>query len=224
MTFSIAARCAQTGMFGLALTSSSPAVAARCAYARAGVGAAASQNITDPSLGPRALDLMAAGASATEALAAITKNTAHIEFRQLTAIDATGRSAHFSGSRTLGTYAVSQVENAVAAGNILANSQVPDAMTAAFTKAAGHLGDRLLAAMLAGLAAGGEVGPIHSAGMVLVDKVAWPVTDLRVDWHETDPLGKLARLWALWQPQADDYLTRAVDPASSPRYRVAGDL
>jgi uncharacterized Ntn-hydrolase superfamily protein len=53
--------------------------------------------------------------------------------------------------------------------------------------------------------------------------VAWPVTDLRVDWHETDPLGKLARLWALWQPQADDYLTRAVDPAKSPRYGVTGD-
>jgi uncharacterized Ntn-hydrolase superfamily protein len=59
--------------------------------------------------------------------------------------------------------------------------------------------------------------------MVVVDKVAWPVTDLRVDWHETDPLGELARLWALWQPQAEDYLTRAIDPASSPRYGVAGD-
>ena len=67
MTFSIAARCARTGMLGLAVSSSSPAVAARCAYARAQVGAVASQNITDPTLGPRLLDLMALGATAPEA-------------------------------------------------------------------------------------------------------------------------------------------------------------
>ena len=68
MTFSIAARCAETGMFGLAVSSSSPAVAARCAFARAGVGAVASQNITDPALGERCLDLMAAGSSARLAI------------------------------------------------------------------------------------------------------------------------------------------------------------
>ncbi|HSF95655.1 MAG TPA: DUF1028 domain-containing protein, partial [Thermohalobaculum sp.] len=68
MTFSIAARCSETGMFGIAVSSSSPAVAARCAHARAGVGAVASQNITDPALGTRALDLMALGARAPEAI------------------------------------------------------------------------------------------------------------------------------------------------------------
>ena len=60
MTFSLVARCEDTGMFGVAVSSSSPAVAARCAYARAGVGGVASQNITDPTLGPRALDMMLA--------------------------------------------------------------------------------------------------------------------------------------------------------------------
>ena len=71
MTFSIVARCAKTGQFGMAVASSSPAVAARCAYARAGVGAAASQNVTDPRLGPAALDRLAAGLDAEAALDAV---------------------------------------------------------------------------------------------------------------------------------------------------------
>ena len=71
MTFSIAARCVDTGMFGIAVSSSSPAVAARCAHARAGIGAFGTQNITDPRLGPAGLDLMAKGASAEQAIAAL---------------------------------------------------------------------------------------------------------------------------------------------------------
>jgi uncharacterized protein DUF1028 len=78
MTFSIAARCARTGMLGLAVSSSSPAVAARCAYARAQVGAVGSQNITDPTLGPRLLDLMALGATAPEAVRIVAGSAAHI--------------------------------------------------------------------------------------------------------------------------------------------------
>jgi uncharacterized Ntn-hydrolase superfamily protein len=88
MTFSIAARCPETGQFGIAVSSSSPAVAARCAHARAGVGAVASQNVTDPSLGARGLDLMALGASAPEAVAILKATGAHNDYRQLTAIDA----------------------------------------------------------------------------------------------------------------------------------------
>ena len=70
-------------MFGVAVSSSSPAVAARCAYAQAGVGAVASQNVTDPTLGPRALELMARGASATEAVAILKRTGAFIEYRQI---------------------------------------------------------------------------------------------------------------------------------------------
>src|SRR5258705_7384850 len=86
MTFSIAARCARTGMLGIAVSSSSPAAAARCAYARAQVGAAASQNITDPTLGTRLLDLMALGASASEAVRIVARSAANIAFRQLVAV------------------------------------------------------------------------------------------------------------------------------------------
>lgn len=223
MTFSIAARCAQSGMFGLAVSSSSPAVAARCAYARAGVGAVTTQNITDPTLGPKGLDLMACGSSAPEAIAAITREAPHIAYRQLTAIDANGLTASYSGSNTLGTYATAEGKDCVVGGNLLANDQVPGAMAGAFEGASGHLGDRLLVAMQAGLAAGGEAGPVHSAGMLMVDRVAWPVTDLRVDWRDEDPIGELLRLWTLWKPQADVYVTRALDPSTAPSYGVAGD-
>ncbi|GAB4360795.1 MAG: DUF1028 domain-containing protein [Kiloniellaceae bacterium] len=223
MTFSIAARCAATGMFGLAVSSSSPAVAARCAFARAGVGAVASQNITDPALGPWILDLMAGGASAEEAIRQVTAAAPHIDFRQLTAIDLAGRTAAFEGAKTLGVHAVAEGRDGVAAGNLLANPDVPEAMVAIFQGAGGHLGDRLLTALQAGLAAGGEAGPVHSAGLLMVREVAWPVADLRVDWHETDPIGALAELWALYKPQLDDYVTRALDPTRAPGYGVPGD-
>lgn len=223
MTFSIAARCAKTGRFGLAISSSSPAVAARCAHLRAGVGAVASQNVTDPRLGPAALDLMAKGASAAVALEALVASRADIGFRQLTAIDAQGRTAVFSGAATLGTHATAEGRDCVAAGNLLAGRTVPAAMTAAFEASQGDLGDRLILALAAGLAAGGEAGPVHSAGLTIVDAVDWPVTDLRVDWDDDDPIGRLAALWDLWKPQAAAYVQRALSPDAAPSYGVPGD-
>jgi len=224
MTFSIAARCADSGMFGLAVSSSSPAVAARCAYARAGVGAVASQNITDPTLGDRGLDLMAAGASATDAVNEITSTTPNIEYRQLTAIDANGHTHSYSGTKTLGIFAVAQADNVVCAGNMLANTEVPSAMVTAFESASGHLGARLLQAMHGGLDAGGEAGPVHSAGLLLVHEVSWPVASLRVDWSEQAiPIAELDRIWQVYAPQLDDYVQRAIDPSLAPGYGVPGD-
>ena len=223
MTFSISARCAETGMFGIAVSSSSPCVAARCAHARAGVGVVATQNITDPRLGPRGLDLMAGGLSAAQALEQLTADAPHLQYRQLAFVDAGGGTASFSGERTLGTHRVAEAQDVVAAGNLLANPQVPERMVAALREAAGApLGDRLLRGMRAALDAGGEEGPVHSAGMLLVREVAWPVADLRVDWSD-DPIGDLERLWARWQPEMDAYVSRAIDPAAAPAYGVPGD-
>ncbi|MGH3224356.1 MAG: DUF1028 domain-containing protein, partial [Streptosporangiaceae bacterium] len=102
---------------------------------------------------------------------------------------------------------------AAAAGNLLADSGVPAAMLAAFAARPGDgLGDRLIAALQAGLAAGGEVSPVRSAGLLIAESAPWPVTDLRVDWHD-DPVGQLAGLWQLWRPQADAYVVRALRPA-----------
>ncbi len=210
-------------MFGLAVSSSSPAVGARCGYARAGVGAVASQNITDPTLGPWLLDLMAGGASAEEAIQQVVAAAPHIQFRQFTAVDARGGTAAFEGSETLGVHGVAEGTGCVAAGNLLADDGVPLAMIAIFQGAGGHLGDRLITAMQAGLAAGGEAGPLHSAALLLVREVPWPAADLRVDWHDSDPLAALAGLWQLYKPQMDDYVTRALDPAAAPGYGVPGD-
>src|SRR5947208_14260740 len=105
MTFSLVGRCRETGMFGAAVASSSPAVAARCSYARAGVGAVASQNVTDPALGPRALDLMKKGASAEDAIAALRKSGKFMEYRQVLVVDTRGRTAIHSGPNSLGIWA-----------------------------------------------------------------------------------------------------------------------
>jgi len=223
MTFSLVGRCARTAMLGIVVTSSSPAVAARCAWARAGVGAVCTQNITDPSLAPRVLDLIELGRSAAGALDEVVARAPHIEYRQLAVIDAQGTTASYSGARTLGRHGRSSGRNCLAAGNLLAGKKVTAAMVQAFEqRPQDHLADRLLRALRAGAAAGGEEGPLRSCGLLVVDQMAWPVTDLRVDWHH-DPVTELARLWAVWRPREAEYVQRALDPASAPGYGVPGD-
>lgn len=224
MTFSIAGRCARTGMLGVAITTSSICVAARCPWARAGVGAVVTQNVTDPALGPAVLDLLADGMSAAEALARITRDRPHIEHRQLAVVDSHGATAHFTGTETLGTHGAAEGPACVAVGNLLAAAAVPQAMAAAFTKNPGRpLADRLLAALAAGQDAGGEVGPVRSAGLLVVDEAVWPVIDLRIDWNEDDPIAALSALWRAYEPQMVDYVTRARDPEAAPSYGVPGD-
>jgi len=223
MTFSLVGRCHRTGMLGLVVTSSSAAVAARCAWARGGVGAVATQNVTDPSLAPQVLDLLEHRRSAADALNEVIARAPFAEYRQLAVIDAAGRTASYSGARTLGRHRSNSGKECLAAGNLLADGKVTSAMVHAFEqRPQDHLADRLLDALRAGAAAGGEEGPVHSCGLLVADKVSWPVTDLRVDWHD-DPIGELGRLWALWQPQRHDYITRGLHPASAPAYGVPGD-
>ena len=223
MTFSLVARCSDTGMFGVAISSSSPAVAARCAYARAGVGAVASQNVTDPRLGPKTLDKMEQGAPADVAVREVLVQSAHVAYRQLLAIDTSGKTAIHSGQNVLGHWNEAQGTDVASGGNLLAHDGVPAAIVAAFEASQGHLGDRLLDALRAGLLAGGEAGPVHSAGMLLVDKVGWPVADLRCDWTDDCPIDAVATAWDIYKPQLEDYVRRALDPAAAPSYGVPGD-
>lgn len=220
MTFSIAAH--QDGRFGIATSSSSPAVAARVIHLRDGVGAAASQNITDPRLGTALLDGIAAGQRPDEALAAVAANHPDTAYRQLVVVDASGAAATHSGRLTLGVHGGATGPHCAAAGNMLAGPEVPEAMCAAFASAAGELEERLLAALTAGRSAGGEAGPVRSAGLSTVSGIGWRDTDLRVDWHE-DPIGELGGLLGIWLPQRDDYVRRGLDPAASPGYGVPGD-
>ena len=223
MTFSVVARCAETGQLGIAISSSSIAVGARCPWLRPGVGAVASQNITLPSLGPQVLDVLEQGMAASEALGAVLAGQEHREYRQVTVIDSQGRTAHYSGAQTLGIHDAVSGEQCVAAGNMLANRAVISAMVRAFEHASGHLAERLLAAMHAGQAEGGEAGPVHSAALVVVDDLPWPIVNLRLDWADTDPIGGLDQLWQAYRPQLQDYLDRALNPHLAPGYAVPGD-
>ncbi|MGE0847803.1 MAG: DUF1028 domain-containing protein [Flavobacteriaceae bacterium] len=224
MTFSLVARCEKTGMFGVAISSSSPAVAARCSYARAGVGAVASQNVTDPTLGPLALDLMEEGLPAAEAMARVVAEGRHIEYRQVLCVDREGRTAIHSGPNSLGIWTDARGPGAASGGNLLANDGVPQAIVDAFLGSSGHIGDRLIAALRGGLAAGGEAGPVHSAGIKIVDRVSWPVADLRCDWTNDCPIENVAAAWEVYKPQLDAYVQRALDPRQAPSYGVPGDL
>lgn len=222
MTFSLVARCARSGQFGVVISSSSPAVAARCAHVRASAGAVASQNVTDPALGPLILDALAGGRDAAGALAAVTRGRAHIAYRQLLVVDRAGGVAVHSGAEVLGLWGEARGVDCAAGGNLLAHGDVPQAMVAAFETARGHLGDRLMTALAAGLAAGGEAGPVHSAGLKIADRLDWPLVDLRIDWSEA-PVAQLRAAWDVYRPQMAAYVQRAEDPTRAPSYGVPGD-
>ncbi|VXC93076.1 conserved hypothetical protein [Burkholderia sp. 8Y] len=224
MTFSIVGRCARTGQLGIAISSSSIAVGARCPWLRAGVGAVATQNVTLPALGPQILELLAGKRlTPSQALQQALDANEWREYRQVTVIDAQGRTAFFSGNEALGTHHAVAGDQCVAAGNMLAGAHVIEAMPPAFAQADGLLADRLLAAMQAALAAGGEAGPVHSAALKIVSDLSWPLVDLRVDWADDDPIGKLRDLWTAYAPQMNDYVTRALNPTAAPSYGVPGN-
>lgn len=223
MTFSLAAVDTATGRFGMVLSSSSPAVAARCLNLRAGVGAVSSQNVTNPGLGPLGLDLLAQGLAPAEVIARLRDADEHIEYRQVTVLNAAGDSAVFEGTGTLGVHGYAQAPGAVSAGNMLAHTEVPRAMVDGYlASTATEFEQRLLDGYAAALASGGEAGPVRSAGLAVVDDRPWRLTDLRVD-DSDDPLAELQRLLTLWLPQRDDYAVRAVRPDTAPSYGVPGD-
>ena len=225
MTFSIVGRCAETGQLGIAISSSSISVGARCPWVRAGVGAVATQNVTLPALGPRILDLLEDDGKLdpSAALGRALDADGWSQYRQVTVIDGQGRTALFTGKEALGLHHAVAGEQCVAAGNMLAGVQVIEAMVRAFEKTPGLLAERLLSSMRAAIAAGGEAGPVHSAALKVMGDVIWPIVDLRVDWAEVDPVGQLDALWQAYRPQMQDYLTRALNPTAAPSYGVPGD-
>lgn len=224
MTISLAGRCARTGAVGGIIASSSPAVASRCLWASAR-GVVLSQNVTDPVLGVLGVKLLEQGYGATGALAQLATARAHSQWRQLVVLDGGGHSAVFTGANGLGVTAMAQGRDCVAAGNLLANNGVAAAMVEAFeAKAQDFIADRLLAALAAGVAAGGEAGPLHSAGVAVHEHDVWPCVDLRIDWSDASPLADLQSLWTRYQPQMNDYVNRARNPEQAPSFGVPGDL
>lgn len=223
MTFSLAGRCGRTGMVGAVISTSSPCVGARCLWVQAGAGVVLTQNVTNPALGSAGLAQMAAGATAVNTLSHLLTLEPHPDYRQVAVLDGGGGTAVYSGSQTLGIYATASGENCIAAGNLLANTHIPQAMVDQFGRQPDlHLADRLLAALEAGLAAGGEMGPVRSAALTVCDQDSWPIADLRVDWHDA-PIAQLRAIWQVYQPQMAAYILRAKDPRQAPSYGVPGD-
>ena len=224
MTFSITAFCPRSNMVGVAITTSSIAVGSRCPHVRAGVGAVASQNVTNPQIGPDVLDWVQSGDAPDTALTSVMDREPHPDFRQVAVVDTKGNTALFSGGNTLGTNGTAIGQGVVAAGNLLKSAELPQIMVDHF---AAHpdlsLPERLLSALEAGLASGGEEGPVHSAALLVAHEHPWPLVDLRVDWHQTAPITELRRLWTDYAPQMQDYTNRAVDPLAAPSYGVPGD-
>ena len=216
MTYSILGRCARTGQFGAAVTTSSIAVGSRVPHVAPGLGGVLTQHRTDPRLGPRGLELLRSGCSAEETMAALVASTPHHKWRQLAVLDAQGRSAHFHGAAVKPALNAVHVPDCVALGNILANDRIPAAMAAAFLDSADQpLAERLVRAMEAGEAAGGEGKPVISAALVVMEKEIFPLVDLRVDLAP-DAITALRTLWDAYAPSVREFVTRAVDPDAAP--------
>jgi uncharacterized Ntn-hydrolase superfamily protein len=217
MTYSIAARCPRTGAFGIAVTSSSIAVASRCAWVSP-LGLIMTQNVTDPALGPAGLALLRQGLGAGAVMASLKAGTPRPEWRQIGVIDRYGQAALHSGAEALPIAAEARGADCAALGNLLANPGVPAKMVEAFAASEVEpLPERLLRGLEAGKAAGGEGGPEHAAGLHVAEAFDWPTVDLRVDWHDT-PIAELRRLWTLYAPQREAYMTRARNPGDAPSF------
>lgn len=223
MTFSLAGRCERTGMVGGIVCSSSIAVPSRCLWASPH-GVVLSQNVTDPRLGVLGLQLLAQGFGAQSTLQQLRHGRPYAEWRQLAVLDADGSRGAATGEKGLGIIATKPGRDCVAAGNLLAHDGIPAAMVEAFEAShASTLAERLIVALEAGAAAGGEAGPVHSAGFCVYGREVWPLAELRVDWSD-QPIVDLRALWQRYEPQMNDYAIRAKRPEQAPSYGVPGDL
>ncbi|GIT46435.1 MAG: hypothetical protein Ct9H300mP12_10200 [Acidimicrobiales bacterium] len=180
----------------------------------------ATQNVTDPTLADRVFERLEAGETATEAVAAVMDGRVNADYRQLAVVDMAGRTGHFTGSHILGTNRVVEGDHCIAAGNLLSTLEVPAAMVAGFeADPEAHLADRLLRGLEAGLAAGGEEGPVRSAALVVHHDQPFALVDLRCDWDEDDPVVVLRRLWTDYEPQMQPYLARGRESGGSAQLR-----
>ncbi len=212
MTFSIAGRCPRTGMLGAVVTTSALGVGSRCAFAEAGVGAALTQHRTDPRLGPIMLGHLRSGRAPEAIVQDLETSDAHLKWRQLALIDKDGRGAFFNGANITSIHKGRVGRDCVAVGNIIRTTQVVDAMVESYEQNEDQpLAERLMRAIEAGQAAGGELKQLKSAGLLVVHKESFAFVDLRVDLSSR-PLEELRFLWELYQPTANDYVVRAVDP------------
>jgi len=225
-TFSIVAMDTLTGEYGIAVASKVLDVGYIVPWGEIGVGAVATQAQTNAMFGPDGLDILRTGLTADEALAYLLDNDPEREVRQVGIIDADGNSASFTGSQTMDWAGSITGPGYAIQGNILTGPEVIDEMESAFLLEEGSLGDRLMAALLAGDAAGGDSRGRQSAAIVVFreDGGYQGCSDLLVDIRVADsgdPLGDLQRIyskWCMW------YVFPAYIDAGSPETEYALDI
>lgn len=231
MTYSIAARDPATGVMGVAVQSHWFSVGPIVPWCEAGVGVVATQAFAEPGYGPQALDLLRAGRSAPDALAALTSIDQQADRRQVAVIDTAGRVAVHTGDRCIPEAGHRTGDEVTVQANMMRNGTVPDAMLGAYGSSSGDLAGRMMAALRAAQAEGGDVRGMQSAAMVVVAERGtgrpWAdrLVDLRVDDHD-DPLGELERLLVLHRAydrmnRADEQLAGGDTAAASGEYRAA---
>jgi uncharacterized Ntn-hydrolase superfamily protein len=211
-TFSVIGRCERTGMFGIAIATSEMAVGSRCIHVAAGVGAVITQASTNPKLGHLGLNLLRAGYSAPRVLEEIAASDAHVERRQLGCLDVSGLGAARTGAGNK-PWAGHRVErDVVVAANMVVGAGVADAMLATFQNGTDvPLWERLLRALEAGKAAGGQPNGEVSSGLFIVDREPYATVDLRVDLN-AQPVAELRRLADVYFPLVPYYNLRPRDP------------
>jgi uncharacterized Ntn-hydrolase superfamily protein len=204
MTFSIVGYCPIEKEWGIAVQSKFLAVGAVVPFAKAGVGAVATQSYANTTYGPRALELFAEGKTAEEALQIITGDDQEHHLRQVGLIDALGNAASFTGEGCYHWAGGVTGSHFAAQGNILVDERTVEAMASIFTNSEGSLAERLLAALLAGQEAGGDSRGQQSAALLVVKEKGGYAgfndryIDLRVDDHP-EPIKELIRIYHLQQ-------------------------
>jgi len=201
-TFSLVARCSRTNEVGVCVATAIPAVGSVVPYAEAGVGAIATQALTNVIYGIRGLELLRSGLSPQEALERMLREDPERESRQVIMIDVHGRTTAFTGKANLEWKGHLIGENYVVAGNMLVSAQVIQAMAEAFETSGGELEERLLNALEAGQKAGGDKRGKRSAAVLVMKRPEYrgirPFIDLRVEYDE-DPVKELRRIFEAYK-------------------------
>jgi uncharacterized Ntn-hydrolase superfamily protein len=233
-TYSIVARDPASGQLGVAVQSHWFSVGPIVPWAEAGVGAVATQSFVDPSYGPRGLELMRGGTPAPDALKALLAKDAGRDVRQVAMIDASGRAAAHTGTRNIPEAGHAIGTNYSVQANLMLKATVPAAMSRAFEAAKGDLAERMMAALDAAQAEGGDIRGRQSAALIVVAGTSsgrpWTdrVFDVRVDDHG-EPLRELRRLLVLQRAynhmNAGDLAVERKDNAAALReYSAAATL
>ncbi|HET7397635.1 MAG TPA: DUF1028 domain-containing protein [Intrasporangium sp.] len=201
MTFSIAARCPRTGMAGVAVSTAVPAVGALCAFGAPGVGAVATQSWVNPYLGIDGVELLRQGLGAEEVVSRLVSEDPGREVRQLGVVDRRGGAATWSGSQCTGWFGSLSGPGYAIQGNMLTGAETLSAMQDSFLASAEEdLPERLVRALEAGQAAGGDKRGRQSAAVKVYAAQEYPYLDLRVDEH-ADPVAELRRVFEVARRQ-----------------------